>query len=210
MFSMEYASLRSSSFSTPGAGIISVTTGVPFVTVPVLSRTIISALPVCSNDVDVLNSMPFFAATPFPTIIATGVASPKAHGQLTTSTDIALVREYPVPEPVNIQTANTTAEIIRTAGTNTPETLSAILAIGALEAALSLTILMICARDVSSPTLTARHLINPERLIVPAETLSPAVLSTGTDSPVRADSSTAQSPSTITPSTGTAPPGLTI
>ena len=177
--------------------------------VPVLSRTIISALPVCSSEADVLNKMPFFAATPLPTMMATGVARPNAQGQLTTRTDIALVSEYPAEAPVNIQTANTINAITITAGTNTPDTLSAILAIGALELEASLTILIICASVVSSPTLTARQLIYPERLIVPADTLSPATLSTGTDSPVRADSSTAQSPSIITPSTGMAPPGLT-
>ena len=72
---------------------MSVTTGTPLVIVPVLSRTIISALPVCSSEVEVLKRIPFFAATPLPTIIATGVASPNAHGQLTTRTEIALVSE---------------------------------------------------------------------------------------------------------------------
>ena len=36
----------------------------------------------------VLNNIPFFAALPPATIIATGVASPSAQGQLITSTDI--------------------------------------------------------------------------------------------------------------------------
>ena len=188
---------------------MSVTTGIPFVIVPVLSRTIISALPVCSNEADVLNSIPCLAATPFPTIMATGVARPNAHGQLTTKTEIALVSESPTSELTAIQITKTIADMTNTAGTKIPETLSAILAIGALDPALSLTILMICASVVSSPTFVARHLMYPERFIVPADTLSPAVLSTGTDSPVSAASSTAQSPSVITPSTGIAPPGLT-
>ena len=42
-----------------------------------------------------------------------------------------------------------------------------------------------------------------------AATLSPGPLSTGRDSPVRADSSTADWPSTITPSTGMDCPGRT-
>ena len=103
----------------------------------------------------------------------------------------------------------TTAAMMSTAGTNMPDTLSAILAIGAFEPADSLTILIIWARVVSSPTFSALHVIKPERFIVPAETLSPGALSTGTDSPVRADSSTAHSPSLIIPSTGICPPGLT-
>ena len=51
--------------------------------------------------------------------------------------------------------------------------------------------------------------MNPERFIVAAFTVSPSALSTGTDSPVRADSSVAAVPSIITPSTGMVSPGLT-
>jgi len=50
----------------------------------------------------------------------------------------------------------------------------------------------------------------PKRLMVPPVTRSPAPLSTGTLSPVIMLSSTDETPSTITPSTGTRPPGLTI
>ena len=78
-----------------------------------------------------------------------------------------------------------------TAGTNTPETLSATLAIGALVAAASETILMIWERVVSSPTRVASQRMNPDWFTVAAETLSPACLSTGRLSPVRADSFTA-------------------
>ena len=80
------------------------------------------------------------APTPLPTIIATGVARPRAQGQLITSTDIALAREYPNVWPTSIQIINVTRAIAITAGTNTPDTLSAIFAIGALVAAASLTI----------------------------------------------------------------------
>ena len=62
---------------------------------------------------------------------------------------------------------------------------------------------------VSSPTLRALALINPDVFMVAALTLSPSSLSTGTDSPVRADSSTAVIPSIIIPSTGIASPGFT-
>ena len=48
-----------------------------------------------------------------------------------------------------------TKEIAITEGTNMPETLSAILAIGALVAAASLTMRIIPASVVSSPTLVA-------------------------------------------------------
>ena len=89
-----------------------------------------------------------------------------------------------------------------TTGTNTPATLSASLAMGALEAAASSTKRIIWARVVSSPTRRASKVKEPERFMDAAATLSPGPLSTGRDSPVRADSSTAELPSTTTPSTG--------
>ena len=57
---------------------------------------------------------------------------------------------------------NTMTAITITAGTNTPETLSAILAIGAFVAAASLTICMIREKVVSSPTRLAFALKNPD------------------------------------------------
>ena len=68
---------------------------------------------------------------------------------------------------------------------------------------------IICASDVSRPTLTARHFIYPDLFIAAALTISPFALSTGTDSPVSADSSTALAPSITTPSTGILSPGYT-
>ena len=80
---------------------------------------------------------------------------------------------------------------------------------GALVAAASETILMIWESVVSSPTRVARQVRKPERFTVAADTRSPACLSTGTLSPVRALSSTALSPLTTTPSTGMFSPGRT-
>ena len=71
-------------------GMMLTTVGLPSVTVPVLSRATICALPACSRAVAVLKRIPFFAPFPVPTMIATGVASPSAHGQLITKTDIPL------------------------------------------------------------------------------------------------------------------------
>ena len=84
--------------------------------------------------------IPCFAPIPFPTMIATGVASPRAHGQLITRTEMALASAYPTVWPASIHTMKVITAIVMTAGTNTPETLSAILAIGAFVAAASLTI----------------------------------------------------------------------
>ena len=60
--------------------------------VPVLSRAMISVLPAASSDAAVLNRMPFLAPSPLPTMMATGVASPRAQGQLMTSTEIPRAR----------------------------------------------------------------------------------------------------------------------
>ena len=84
--SSAYAFFSSSASSTPGAGAISVTFGSPLVIVPVLSSATICTSPAVSSDSDVLNRTPFLAARPLPTIIATGVASPSAHGHEMTST----------------------------------------------------------------------------------------------------------------------------
>ena len=130
--------------------------------VPVLSRTTVVVLPASSRATAVLKRIPFLAPTPLPTIIATGVASPSAQGQLITRTDIALASEKPTVFPTSIHTTKVIIAIVITTGTNTPDTLSAILAIGALVAAASLTILMICERVVSSPTLVASHLRYPD------------------------------------------------
>ena len=96
-----------------------------------------------------------------------------------------------------------------TTGTNTDETLSAILAMGALVAEASLTSLIIFEKVVSSPTLEALQRRKPDMLTVAAETSEPADLSTGRLSPVRADSFTAPFPSSTTPSTGMLSPGRT-
>ncbi len=65
-----------------------------------------------------------------------------------------------------------TAAMPITVGTNTPATLSAVLAMGAFVAAASLTMRMICESVVSSPTPVARQRRKPDWLIVPALTLS--------------------------------------
>ncbi len=97
-----------------------------------------------------------------------------------------------------------------TAGTNTPAILSARRATGALVAAASETIVMICANVVSSPTLVARQVRTPDWLMVAEETTSPSALSTGMDSPVSDDSFTALVPESTTPSTGIESPGRTM
>ncbi len=100
--------------------------------------------------------MPFLAPIPLPTMMATGVARPSAQGQLTTSTEMPLARENPRGcRRITSHSRVTSTAITITAGTKMPEIVSASRAMGALVAAASLTMRMICARLVSSPTLVA-------------------------------------------------------
>jgi len=81
--------------------------------------------------------------------------------------------------------------------------------IGALLPCASCTSRMICESVVFFPTFAASNLINPSRLMVAPITSSPGPLITGMDSPVIMDSSNADRPSLIIPSTGTFSPGRT-
>ena len=134
--------------------------------------------------------IPNSAALPVPTIIATGVARPKAHGQEITSTAIALESAKEKLCPATSHTTAVTRAIAITTGTNTPLTLSAMRAIGALELPASSTNLIIWASVVSSPTFDARKRNEPFKLMVAEITSSPTFFSTGTLSPVMADWST--------------------
>ena len=65
------------------------------------------------------------------------------------------------------------------------------------------------ASIVSAPIFSARMTRLPVPLMVPPMTLASCSFSTGIDSPVTIDSSTALRPSMTTPSTGTLSPGRT-
>ena len=65
----------------------------PYVRVPVLSKTIVSTLLMASNTSLVLINIPFLAVIPIATTTANGVASPKAQGQDITKTVTNLVSE---------------------------------------------------------------------------------------------------------------------
>ena len=177
--------------------------------VPVLSSTtVVTERRVSSPSAD-FTRMPCSAPLPVPTMMATGVARPRAQGQEMTSTATPEVRAISA-DPVTIShTAAVTRAMPITTGTNTPATRSASFAMGALEEAASSTRRIIWARVVSCPTRVARTVRTPERLMEAEITVSPGALSTGMDSPVRADSSTEDAPSVTTPSTGIEPPGRT-
>ena len=71
------------------------------------------------------------------------------------------------------------------------------------------TIAIRCASWVSRPTLSARTTRRPVSAMVPPVTLSPAAASTGTDSPVIMDRSTADWPEVTSPSAAIRSPGRT-
>ena len=98
------------------------TRGSPRVMVPVLSSATVRILPVSSSDTAVLNNTPAFAPIPLPTMIATGVASPSAQGQLITSTLIPRASANPKLSPASSHTTIVTSAIPITVGTKIPDT----------------------------------------------------------------------------------------
>ena len=76
-----------------------------------------------------------------------------------TNTDIARPSAKPTVCPTASQTISVTSAMDMTVGTNMPDTLSASFAIGALVAAASLTMRIICDSVVSSPMRVARQRI---------------------------------------------------
>ena len=73
----------------------------------------------------------------------------------------------------------------------------------------SATSLAICASWVSEPTRVARTTSRPPVFTVAPATVSPVPTSTGTDSPVSMLASTAEAPSSMTPSVAIFSPGRT-
>ena len=91
------AATERSSFPEESPQRTSVTRGFPSVTVPVLSSTTVSTLWAVSNASADLIKIPLAAPRPVPTIIAVGVARPRAQGQEITSTEMAMERENSNP-----------------------------------------------------------------------------------------------------------------
>ena len=101
--------------------------------VPVLSMTTTFTLWAVSRASADLMRMPLDAPRPVPTMMAVGVASPKAQGQETTSTDTAMVMANSKVAPQISHPTIASRAIPMTIGTKIPAILSANLAIGALE-----------------------------------------------------------------------------
>src|SRR3989338_58837 len=180
---------------------MSVTSGFPLVKVPVLSKTIVVNLCAVSSASAFLIKMPFSAPFTVPTIIAVGVASPRAQGHAIIKTATKIENENRKGALIAIklgaikyQNKNDAIAIRITMGTKIPATLSASLCIGAFEPCASSTSLIIWASIVSLPTWDALTFSMPFLFIVAPTTLSFNFFETGMLSPVIIDSSTWESP----------------
>ncbi len=80
------SSPSSSRSPAPSNSTTSVTLGLPSVMVPVLSSTTVSSLCAVSSALPSRMSTPFSAPLPVPTMMAVGVARPRAQGHAMTST----------------------------------------------------------------------------------------------------------------------------
>ena len=140
--------------------------------------------------------------------MAAGVASPRAQGQLITSTDRAKLRLSSMFLLIIVQIIKVISEMPITVNTKYLEILSANLSTGIFSLLAFLVRLIILERTVVLALLVTCTLIVPKVLMVPPITSSPTVLFTGKDSPVIIDSSIDELPFMITPSLGTDSPGL--
>ncbi|CFE47818.1 Uncharacterised protein [Mycobacterium tuberculosis] len=174
-----------------------------------MSNTTVSIFFDASSTSPPLTRIPSSAPRPVPTMMAVGVARPNAHGHAMISTATAAVIPATGLAAISVHPAKVATATPMTAGTNTAETRSASRCTGALSPCACSTSRTICASAVSAPTAVARTVNSPSRLTVAPATRSPAVFSTGTDSPVSIDSSTAARPSVTSPSTGIFSPGRT-
>ena len=162
------------------------------VRVPVLSITRAFTRQSCSTAVASFTRMPFVAALPMPTMRAVGVASPMAHGQAITSTEIAARTasgSTAIP-PATSHTASVNSDKRSTHGTNTRATLSTNRCTGAFEPCACCTMRMMPESTVCCPTCPARKRNVPSVTMVPASTFAPFRLPTGTGSPEIMASST--------------------
>ena len=156
--------------------------------------------------------MPCCAPRPVPIMIAVGVARPSAQGQamINTATALRIANVSAGCGPKAHHTAKVAAATTKTAGTKTAEIESASRWIGAFEPCASSTRRMMRASAESAPTAVARMCSSPVVFMVAPKTASPSLFSTGRDSPVSIDSSTAESPLMTSPSTEICSLGLTI
>ena len=125
-----------------------------------------------------------------------------------TNTEMQALSASSTLRPAISHAAAATTAMAITAGTKMPLTRSASFEIGALLEDASSTNATMRASVVSCPTRVARIFKKPVMLTEADITACPSSLVTGMLSPVNADWSTAELPSSTTPSTGMRSPGL--
>ena len=137
--------------STPSTTVRSTRVMRPVVTVPVLSRTMVSTACVASSTSGPLMSTPSWAPRPVPTSSAVGVASPSAQGHAMISTATAAVKASWRGGRSASQAASVTTASTSTIGTKIAETRSASRCTRALPDWASSTSRAMRARAVSAP-----------------------------------------------------------
>ena len=152
-----------------------------------------------SSAVAFLTSTPRWAPSPVPTMMAVGVASPRASGQVMTTTVMANSRAVSTPAP-RPQPRAEGEQATDERDEHQPERGAVGQALPrALEFWACCTSATICASAVSEPTLVARTPATVVLIDAPI-TAEPVLFATGRLSPVTIDSSTSRAPSsTIRP-----------
>ena len=152
------------------------TRGVPRVSVPVLSKQTSLTPARRSSASPSRTRKPCFVALPMAAMMAVGVARTRAQGQNTTR--IVTARMI---SPVK---SHVSAAAVRAITTIHVAQRSASPTIFAFPASADCTSRIMRWMELSSPTRDARIVNAPNWLTVPLDTSSPALLSTGSDSPV--------------------------
>ena len=108
----------------PDAGTIETTFGLPSVSVPVLSTMSVVTFSSVSNASACLINTPAFAPRPAATIMAMGVANPRAHGHAIMSTATSLTNAFESCGcgPTKNHTKNVITATAITVGTKYPAT----------------------------------------------------------------------------------------
>ena len=171
------ASARQASASRPAKGFIWASCIIPVVSVPVLSKTTSVACASTSMACPRVTSRPSRASRPDAIVNATGVASDKAHGQLTTST--ATVTGNAIAGSSCHQTNAVSADSASNPHRNHEATRSAVVTATGFSSAPRSINRRIAARRVAAPTCSTRTVKGLSRFIEPPVTMDPMALGTG-------------------------------
>ena len=170
--------MRSSSFSLyPLKEITFATIGFASVSVPVLSNTIVSASATASRNLPPLTVILKLPASRIAERTDTGIASFSAQEKSTINTERALVTFL-----VKSQVRAVPASVY---GTSLSARCSALLSSPDFSFSDSSIMAAIFSYRLDPPALRTRTVISPSSTTVPANTVFPAVLRTGADSPVK-------------------------